>query len=76
MAEQPKTKLSPAADQEAEDFEAASREPALSFLGEFWLFLRENKKWWIAPIVLGLAFLALVAALSSTGLAPFIYTLF
>jgi hypothetical protein len=64
-------------DREPEqDFRTAAQEPQLSFLREFWLFLRENKKWWLAPIVIGLSILALVAVLSATGLAPFIYTLF
>lgn len=63
-------------EQEAEDFRSAAEQPQMSFLGEFWMFLRENKKWWLAPIVVGLSILALVAVLSATGLAPFIYTLF
>ena len=58
------------------DFKTATEEPQLTFVREFWLFLCENKKWWLVPILLGLSILALVAALSATGLAPFIYTLF
>lgn len=59
-----------------QDFEKAAQQPPMSFLGEFSMFLRDNKKWWLAPIVIGLSILALVAVLSATGLAPFIYTLF
>jgi hypothetical protein len=62
--------------QTSDDFESASRQPALPFWREFLSFLRHNKKWWLAPIVIGLSLLGLVAALSSTGLAPFVYTLF
>ena len=39
-------------------------------------FLRENKKWWLAPIILAMLLLALTAYLSSSAAAPFIYSLF
>ena len=67
---------SPKPESTRKEFETAAQQRQMSFLREFWLFLRENKKWWLAPIVIGLSILALVAALSTTGLAPFIYTLF
>ena len=47
-----------------------------SFLGELWGFLRENKKWWLLPILVLLLIFGLLLLLSGTGLAPFIYTLF
>lgn len=44
---------------------------------EFWLFLRERKKWWLAPIVLFLLlFGALLIFAKGSALAPFIYSLF
>ncbi len=44
---------------------------------EFWLFLRERKKWWLAPIVLVLGLMGLlIVATQGSALAPFIYTLF
>lgn len=43
---------------------------------EFWEFLRNNKKWWITPIVLLLLLGSLLVFLSGTAVAPFIYTLF
>jgi len=39
-------------------------------------FLLHNKKWWMLPIFLVLLAIGILAALSATPLAPFIYTLF
>ena len=47
-----------------------------SLLGEFFEFARQNKKWWLLPIVMTLLLLGLLVALSGTALAPFIYPLF
>jgi hypothetical protein len=54
--------------------EAEAAQPSL--LREFWDFLRHNKKWWLAPIVIILALFGLLIVLAGTGAAPFIYTLF
>jgi Family of unknown function (DUF5989) len=44
---------------------------------EFWQFLRERKRWWLAPIVLFLLLLgALLIFAKGSALAPFIYSLF
>ena len=38
--------------------------------------LRENKKWWLLPIVLVLLLFGVLLMLGATAAAPFIYTLF
>ena len=48
----------------------------VSLAGEFIVFLKHNKKWWLLPIILILLGLGLLALLSSSALAPFIYPLF
>ncbi len=49
----------------------------LAIVREFLEFLLENKKWWIAPIVLSLLALGgLVVFTEGSALAPFIYALF
>ena len=49
----------------------------VAIIREFFEFLRERKKWWIAPILVFLVLLgALVIFASSSTLAPFIYSLF
>ncbi len=47
-----------------------------TFLGELWLFFRQQKKYWMMPIVAVLLLLGLLVFLSGTAAAPFIYTLF
>ncbi len=58
------------------EFEKAGEAKQLSLVQEFVLFIRENKKWWLIPIVLVLSLVGLLIVLGSTGAAPFIYTLF
>ncbi|MEE8129320.1 MAG: DUF5989 family protein [Vicinamibacterales bacterium] len=49
----------------------------LQVLGEFWEFLRFNKKYWLLPIVLMLVLVGLLLVLAQgSAVAPFIYTLF
>ena len=62
--------------QDADEFtrEADNQQPGI--VSEFWDFLRNNKKWWLTPIILILALFGLLIILAGTGAAPFIYTLF
>ena len=55
---------------------AAVNQSGGGFLGELWEFLKSNKKWWLVPIIVVFLILGLLLLLSSTGIAPFIYTLF
>jgi len=49
----------------------------LSFLKEFFIFLKERKKFWLSPIIIVLAlFGALIVLGQGSVIAPFIYTLF
>lgn len=47
-----------------------------SFVGELWALMRQNKKYWLMPIILVLLLLGALVFLSGTAAAPFIYTLF
>jgi drug/metabolite transporter superfamily protein YnfA len=59
------------------DFEqAAAAQKTGGILGEFWGFMKQNKKWWLLPLLLALLVFGVLVVLSGTGLAPFIYTLF
>ena len=49
----------------------------MSFLREFWTFLRVRKKFWLLPIMLMmLLFGGLVILTQGSAVAPFIYTIF
>ena len=49
----------------------------MSFLIEFWKFLKIRKKFWLLPIILVLAlFGGLIILSQGSAVAPFIYTIF
>ena len=47
-----------------------------SFLSELFDFVRQNKAWVLAPIIVVLLLAGVLIMLGSTKAAPFIYTLF
>ncbi|WP_271604588.1 DUF5989 family protein [Bradyrhizobium sp. CCBAU 11434] len=49
----------------------------MSFLAEFWAFLRVRKKFWLLPVLVMMVLLGGLIVLSQTSaVAPFIYALF
>jgi Family of unknown function (DUF5989) len=56
--------------------DAAKHSEERGIVGEFVGFMRENKAWWLAPILIVLAFVGYLFAMAVTGGLPFIYTLF
>lgn len=58
------------------DFAAQSTEDRVGLVAEFVDFLKDNKKWWLAPIIISILGLGLLVLLGGTAAAPFIYTLF
>jgi len=49
----------------------------LDLLADLWAFMRERKKFWLAPIIIVMILLgALIVFAQGSSLAPFIYTLF
>ena len=57
-------------------FEEQASKRQSSLLEETFAWLRYNKKWWLAPVVVLLLVVGLLVILSSTAVAPLIYTLF
>ena len=64
------------APSDADEFARQASEDAPGFFREFWTFIRENKMWWIVPIVFVLLLLGVIVWLGGTSAAPFIYTIF
>jgi hypothetical protein len=49
----------------------------MSFLAEFWRFLRSRKELWLLPLCIALGVFGIVLVLSEvSAIAPLIYTLF
>jgi hypothetical protein len=65
-------------DPKENEFERAAAEQGRGgILSDLWGFMKQNKKWWLLPLLLTLLVFGLLIFLSSSsGLAPFIYTLF
>jgi hypothetical protein len=57
-------------------FEEQAAQDQGGFFAEFWIFLKENKKWWLLPILLAFLLMGALLLAGGTGAAPFIYTLF
>ncbi|NNL67483.1 MAG: hypothetical protein HKP30_14635 [Myxococcales bacterium] len=64
------------ANPEKNEFVAESKQARSGLVGEFTDFLRDNKKWWLAPIIISILALGALVVLGGTAAAPFIYTLF
>ncbi len=49
----------------------------IEFLMDLWDFMRERKKFWLAPIIVVMLLLGdLIVVAQGSAVAPFIYTLF
>ena len=57
-------------------FLKASQAKDSNLIAEFIGFMKENKTWWLAPILIVLLALGTLAMVGGSGVAPFIYSLF
>ncbi|WP_232073985.1 DUF5989 family protein [Spirosoma aureum] len=49
----------------------------MEFLKDFWLFVRERKRYWLIPLFIILLLLGLLTVFTTgSALAPFIYSIF
>ena len=52
------------------------QQPDRGLLREYWQFLREEKKWWLLPILAVLLVSGGLILVGGTAVGPFIYALF
>jgi hypothetical protein len=57
-------------------FEEAGARKQASLLRELFAMVKQNKKYWLVPIVIVLILLGIFLTFGSSSAAPFIYTLF
>jgi hypothetical protein len=65
----------PPSQAENEFLAQAGHEKQSGLVAEFVSFMKENKVWWMAPILIVLGLVGLLLVLGTTGAAPFLYTL-
>jgi len=58
------------------DFRREADRRSAGIVRELFDFLRENRAWWLTPIVAVLLLISALVILGATGAAPLIYTLF
>ena len=58
------------------EFEQQAELHQVGIVREFFDFIRDNKKWWLTPIVLVLLLVGVLIFLGGTAIAPFLYPLF
>jgi len=63
-------------ERQSQDFAERAGQQSPGLMRELWEFIRDNKKWWLTPIILALLLLGLLVIFGGSGAAPFIYTLF
>jgi hypothetical protein len=62
-------------DRNGQNFARDAGKHQAGFLRELADFMRANKKWWLAPIIIALLVVALLVILGGSAVAPFIYPL-
>jgi hypothetical protein len=58
------------------EFEKSGEQKDIGLFGEFVGMMKQNKKYWLIPLVLILILFGVLIILGSSAAAPFIYTLF
>ena len=58
------------------DIQDLAQKKRSGIASELFGFLADQKKWWLAPIVIAVLLLGALVLLGGTAAGPFIYTLF
>ncbi len=60
----------------ARQFEILAKHKQKSLVGEFWGFLKETRKWWLLPLLIGIVALGAAVIITGSPIAPFLYPFF
>jgi len=63
-------------DENKSTFEKAGARKQASLPREFFAMMKQNKKFWLGPIIVIMLLFGVLIALGSSAAAPFIYSLF
>jgi len=66
----------PTGPEGAPEFSRMAEARRSRFLGELWGFLKNNKKWWLGPILVVFLLVGILVVLGGSSAVSFIYTLF
>jgi hypothetical protein len=58
------------------EFEMSGEQKDIGLFGELVAMLKQNKKYWLIPLLIILLLFGALIALGSSAAAPFVYTLF
>ena len=58
------------------EFEKSGEQKDIGLYGELVAMLKQNKKYWLIPLLIILLLFGVLIALGSSAAAPFVYTLF
>ena len=58
------------------EFEKSGEQKDIGLFGELVGMLKQNKKYWLIPLLIILLLFGVLIALGSSAAAPFVYTLF
>ncbi|MDE0769173.1 MAG: DUF5989 family protein [Opitutaceae bacterium] len=61
---------------EKQSIDEIENQRSRGLLREFWGFAKENKKYWLLPLLLILLLLGSLIIFAGSSAAPFVYTLF
>ena len=64
------------AEDKRTEFEKSGGQKDIGLFGEFIGLMKQNKKYWLIPLVIILLIFGVLIFLGTTAAAPFIYTLF
>ena len=59
-----------------QDFASQAEESSRGTVGELIDFMRDNKKWWMTPILVVVLIFMVLLVLAGSGAAPLLYALF